>query len=112
MKWKWVFIIFTGILLVTGTLLAFNEEVRGAARLTLSSSPVVTLSSEEDSTTVMAKMEEGAGLQDVFSHVEENGWIFEEQMGSTFLYSRGDESLVIMLKMWTNQYIVAELTEG
>ncbi len=112
MKWKWGLVIFTGILLVTGTLLAFNEEVRGAARLALTGSSVVTLSSEEESTTVMAKMDEGAGLQDVFSHVEENGWIFEEQLGSTFLFSKGDESLVIMMKMWTNQYIVAEMTEG
>ncbi|KPB04206.1 hypothetical protein [Bacillus sp. CHD6a] len=112
MKWKWVLVIFTGILLVTGTLLAFNEEVRGALKLAVSSSPIVTLSSEEDSTTVMAKMDNGTGVQDVLSHVEEEGWEFEEQLGSTFLFSKGDESLVIMLKMWTNQYIVAEMTEG
>ncbi|WP_339145612.1 MULTISPECIES: hypothetical protein [unclassified Sutcliffiella] len=112
MKWKWAMVIFTGIFLVTGTLLAFNEHVRGAAKLALSTSPIVTLSSEHDTRTIMAKMDEGAGFQDVLSHVEADGWKFEEQVGSMFLYSRGDESLVIMLKMWTNQYIVAEMTKG
>ncbi|KMJ58419.1 hypothetical protein AB685_11045 [Bacillus sp. LL01] len=112
MKWKWAIVIFTGILLVTGTLLAFNGHVRGAAKLALTTSPIVTLSSADDTTTVMAKVNDGAGFQDVLSHVEADGWIFEEQVGSMFLYSKGEESLVIMLKMWTNQYIVAEMTKG
>lgn len=112
MKFKWPLLIVAGVLLVTGVLLSFNENVRGAAKLALLGKEVVTISTENETVTVMARLEEGAGFQEVLSLIETEGWILTDQLGSTFVFTRGDESLVLMLKMWTNQYIVAEMTEG
>jgi predicted RNA binding protein YcfA (HicA-like mRNA interferase family) len=109
---KWAILIVAGTLLVTGILLSFNVHVRGAAKLALSKSAIVTLSSNNEATTVMARMNEGEGLQAVIAHIESDGWILEDQLGSVFYFTNGEESLVIILKMWTNQYIVAEMTEG
>ncbi|CAG9619941.1 hypothetical protein [Sutcliffiella rhizosphaerae] len=112
MRLKWTVSILAGILFVTGFLLSFNEHVRGAVKLAFSTTSVVTISTEDETRTVMTKMNDGAGFQVLLSQFEENGWLFEEQMGSTFFFTKGDESLIIMFKMWTNNYIVAEMTEG
>lgn len=112
MKWKLALLVMSGVVLVAGILLSFNPNVRGAAKLAITGSSVVTLASKDDTKTIMTKMNEGQGVQDVFSLIEMEGWQLIDQMGSTLIFTRGEESLVLMLKMWTNQYIVAEMTEG
>ncbi|WP_078381121.1 hypothetical protein [Sutcliffiella halmapala] len=112
MRLKWTLLIIGGIVLITGVLLSFNPNVRGAAKLAITGSPVVTLASKEDTKTVMTKMNAGDGFKEVLWLIETDGWLLTDQIGSTLIFSRDEESLVLMMKMWTNQYIVAEMTEG
>ncbi|QFT88645.1 hypothetical protein FIU87_08320 [Bacillus sp. THAF10] len=112
MRIKWAITIVVGILFVTGILLSFNEHVRGAVKLAFSTKSIVTVSTENDTKTMMTKLNEGEGFQVLLSYIEEDGWVLEDQLGSTFLFTKEEESLVIMLKMWTSEYIIAEMTEG
>ncbi|WP_223700446.1 hypothetical protein [Sutcliffiella deserti] len=112
MRFKWAVMIVVGVFFVTGLLLSFNGNFRGAVRLAITGSPVITLSSEGDTTKVMTKMSDGEGFQKLLSLVETEGWFLANQSGSIFVFTRGEESLVLMVKMWTNQYIVGEMIEG
>lgn len=42
----------------------------------------------------------------------ENGWVFEEQMGSAYIFAKPGEKLIVETEMWTSEYIIVQVPEN
>ncbi len=59
----------------------------------------ITISTENETVTVLARMDEGEGFQGGLSLIETDGWLLTNQLGSTFAFTRRDEHAIIFINV-------------
>ncbi|MFG6116872.1 hypothetical protein ACGTN9_17100 [Halobacillus sp. MO56] len=116
---KWVIII--GVLAVLLGIVAFDSKIYYPTLPIESVSKKEVLESLNDNTEEIVKIaeennygwyitliEQGKAYENLKNFISKNGWQFQKQEGSGFIFEKDDKTLIVTTQMWTGNYVIVK----
>ncbi|MDN7240579.1 hypothetical protein QWY14_02200 [Planococcus sp. N028] len=117
---KWL-IIFGGLAVVLG-IVAFNSKIyypplpidsvsKNEVINTLNKSPkgILEIAEEDEFEWFITRTEQGKERENLKQMISKKGWQFENQDGSGYFFTKGDNRLIVETEMWTKRYLIVQI---